>query len=78
MLPAQIRANPVFYLMLLVVLVGAINWLLVGAFGFDLVVLITGAKQPKTKYDTATRAVYIAVGAVAIALVGMIAAQKFT
>jgi uncharacterized protein len=76
MLPAQIRASVPVYILLAIVVIAALNWLLVGAFNFDLVVFLTYGKQPKTSYDVATRAVYIAVGAAGLALVGAILMQK--
>jgi uncharacterized membrane protein YuzA (DUF378 family) len=76
MLPAQIRGSPLVYVLLLVVVVAALNWLLVGLLDFDLVVLLTYGKQPKTKYDLATRAVYVVVGAAGLALVAAILMQK--
>jgi uncharacterized membrane protein YuzA (DUF378 family) len=77
MLPATLRASPVFYAMLAIVVIGALNWLLIAAFKFDLVVFLTRGDQPKTEYKTAARTVYIAVGAVAVALVGMVIARTF-
>jgi uncharacterized protein len=48
--------NAMDYIALLLVIVGGLNWLLVGAFNFDLVARIFG------EMTTITRAVYILVG----------------
>ena len=54
-------------LFLLLVIVGGVNWLLVGVAKFDLVAAITGATFGET--NVLSSAVYILVGIAAIALV---------
>ena len=56
--------NPLF---LLLVIVGGLNWLLVGLFKFDLVAAITGNTFGQT--STLSTIVYALVGISAIALV---------
>lgn len=54
-------------LFLLLVIVGGLNWLLVGLFKFDLVASLTGAKFGET--NALSTIVYALVGVSAIALV---------
>jgi uncharacterized membrane protein YuzA (DUF378 family) len=54
-------------LFLLLVIVGGLNWLLVGLFKFDLVAALTGATFGQT--NTLSTIVYALVGVSAIALV---------
>lgn len=54
-------------LALLLVIVGGLNWLLVGLFGFDLVAAITGSEFGQTNLLSA--AIYTVVGIAAIALI---------
>jgi uncharacterized protein len=49
-----------YWIALILLIVGGLNWLLVGAFGFDLVAAIFGEMSP------ATRVVYVLVGLSAI------------
>ena len=53
-------------LALLLVVVGAVNWLLVGAFKFDLVAALTGSTFGQT--NILSTIVYILVGLAGIAL----------
>lgn len=53
-------------LFLLLLIVGGINWLLVGIAGFDLVAAITGTSFGQT--NVASSLVYILVGLSAVAL----------
>lgn len=53
---------------LLLVIVGALNWLLVGAFEFDLVAAITGNDFGETNWFS--RIIYILVGLSGIAQIG--------
>ena len=53
-------------LFLLLLIVGGINWLLVGVAGFDLVAAITGASFGQT--NVVSSLVYILVGLSAVAL----------
>ena len=53
-------------LFLLLVIVGGINWLLVGVAGFDLVAAITGSSFGQT--NVLSSLVYILVGISAVAL----------
>jgi uncharacterized membrane protein YuzA (DUF378 family) len=53
-------------LFLLLVIVGGVNWLLVGVAKFDLVAAITGATFGET--NVLSSAVYVLVGIAAIAL----------
>jgi uncharacterized membrane protein YuzA (DUF378 family) len=53
-------------LALLLVIVGGINWLLVGVAQFDLVAALTGSTFGET--NTISSIIYIAVGVAAIAL----------
>lgn len=57
---------------LLLVIVGALNWLLVGAFEFDLVAAITGNDFGET--NAFSRIIYILVGLSGIAQVANLAA----
>ena len=57
---------------LLLVIVGALNWLLVGAFEFDLVAAITGNEFGET--NAFSRIIYILVGISGIAQVANLAA----
>lgn len=57
---------------LLLVIVGALNWLLVGAFEFDLVAAITGNDFGET--SAFSRIIYILVGISGIAQVANLAA----
>jgi uncharacterized membrane protein YuzA (DUF378 family) len=75
MLPANIKTDWLFYLALLLVVVGALNWLLVGLFNWDLVAAITLARQPKADNKTPARVVYSLVGAAAVLLVVLIASR---
>jgi uncharacterized membrane protein YuzA (DUF378 family) len=54
-------------LFLLLVIVGGVNWLLVGAANFDLVAALTGASFGET--NALSSVVYILVGVAAIGLV---------
>lgn len=56
---------------LLLVVVGALNWLLVGAFEFDLVAAITGNDFGET--NAFSRIIYILVGLSGIAQIGNLA-----
>ena len=58
-------------LFLLLVIVGGINWLLVGLFNFDLVAAITGAEFGETNALSAV--IYALVGVSAIALLPTLA-----
>lgn len=53
-------------LFLLLVIVGGVNWLLVGVAKFDLVAAITGASFGET--NVLSSAVYVLVGIAAVAL----------
>lgn len=59
-------------LTLILVIVGALNWLLVGAFEFDLVATITGNDFGET--NAISRIIYILVGLSGIAQLGNLAA----
>jgi uncharacterized membrane protein YuzA (DUF378 family) len=52
---------------LLLVIVGGINWLLVGLFGFDLVAALTGSTFGEV--NPISTVVYVLVGVAAIAMV---------
>lgn len=56
---------------LLLVIVGALNWLLVGAFEFDLVATITG--NDFGEVNAFSRIIYILVGLSGIAQIGNLA-----
>ncbi len=56
---------------LLLVIVGAANWLLVGVAKFDLVAAITGAKFGET--NTLSSIVYVLVGIAGVALLPTLA-----
>ena len=56
--------NPLF---LFLVIVGGLNWLLVGIFQFDLVAAITGATFGET--NVISTVIYVLVGISAVALV---------
>jgi uncharacterized membrane protein YuzA (DUF378 family) len=58
-------------LFLLLVIVGGVNWLLVGLFNFDLVAAITGAEFGETNALSAV--IYALVGVSAIALLPTLA-----
>ena len=58
-------------LALFLVVVGAVNWLLVGAFKFDLVAALTGSSFGQTNVLSAI--VYIVVGIAGIALLPTLA-----
>lgn len=58
-------------LFLLLVIVGGLNWLLVGVASFDLVATITGADFGET--NALSSIVYVLVGVSAIALVPVLA-----
>ena len=58
-------------LALLLVIVGGVNWLLVGLFRVDLVAALTGAEFGETNAISAI--VYVLVGAAAIALLPVLA-----
>jgi uncharacterized protein len=73
---ALLAANGLYGILLALVIVGALNWLLVAAFDFDLVVWITGGTQPKVSYRPLARALYIAVGVAALLLIIVVAARK--
>ncbi|HEX7041501.1 MAG TPA: DUF378 domain-containing protein [Trueperaceae bacterium] len=51
---------------LLIVIIGAINWLLVGLFGFDLVAAITG--NDFGEKNTISSIIYVIVGLAGLAL----------
>ena len=53
---------------LLLVIIGALNWLLVGAFEFDLVATITGNDFGETNWFS--RIIYILVGLSGVAQIG--------
>jgi len=53
-------------LALLLVIVGGLNWLLVGLFGYDLVASLTGSTFGET--NTISMVIYVLVGVSAIAL----------
>ncbi len=57
---------------LLLVIVGALNWLLVGAFEFDLVATITG--NDFGEVNVFSRIIYILVGLSGLAQIGNLAA----
>lgn len=57
---------------LILVIVGALNWLLVGAFEFDLVATITGNDFGET--NAFSRIIYILVGLSGVAQLGNLAA----
>lgn len=57
---------------LILIIVGALNWLLVGAFEFDLVAAITGNDFGET--NALSRIVYILVGVSGLAQVANLAA----
>lgn len=76
MIPDVLRFDWVMKLALLLVVIGALNWLLVGLFNWDLVAAITFARQPKPNHKPAARVIYSLVGAAAVVLVVMIAARK--
>lgn len=59
------KMNAFGWLALLLVIIGALNWLLVGIFEYDLVATIFG------DMSTATRAIYTVVGAGGIYLLGL-------
>jgi uncharacterized protein len=61
---------------LLLVIVGAVNWLLVGIAGFDLVAALTGATFGET--NPVSSVVYILVGLSGIALLPTLAAWLTT
>lgn len=52
---------------LLLVIVGALNWMLVGLFGFDLVAAVTGSSFGQT--NALSSIVYVLVGIAGIVLV---------
>ncbi|MEJ2668346.1 MAG: DUF378 domain-containing protein [Deinococcales bacterium] len=52
---------------LLLVIVGALNWMLVGLFGFDLVAALTGSSFGQT--NVLSSIVYVLVGVAGIVLV---------
>jgi uncharacterized membrane protein YuzA (DUF378 family) len=52
------------------VIVGALNWLLVGALDFNLVQKTVGDKDDETKLSVLERAVYVLVGLSAVLIVG--------
>jgi len=56
---------------LLLVIVGAINWLLVGVANFDLVAALTGSSFGET--NTLSSIIYIVVGLAGIALLPVLA-----
>jgi uncharacterized protein len=58
--------NTVDWIALILVIVGGINWGLVGAFNFDLVATIFGAMS------TVTRIVYVLVGIAAIYCISLL------
>lgn len=57
---------------LILVIVGAINWLLVGLFEFDLVAAITGNDFGET--NAISRIIYVVVGLSGLAQIGNLAA----
>jgi len=56
---------------LLLVIVGAVNWLLVGLFGFDLVAAITGATFGET--NAISTLIYVLVGISGLILLPVLA-----
>lgn len=71
-----LASNALLLTLLTIVVVGALNWLLIALFDYDLVVAITGGRQPKVDYKTATRAIYGVIGAAAVLLVVVMAMRK--
>lgn len=57
---------------LILVIVGALNWLLVGLFEFDLVAAITGNDFGET--NAISRIIYVVVGLSGLAQIGNLAA----
>ncbi len=58
-------------LALLLVIVGGLNWLLVGLFRFDLVAALTGASFGET--NTVSAVIYVVVGVAAVILLPVLA-----
>jgi uncharacterized membrane protein YuzA (DUF378 family) len=68
------KETPVRYLnalFLLLVIVGGLNWLLVGLFDIDLVAMLTGATFGET--NVISTVIYVLVGISAIALLPVLA-----
>ncbi|CAN5292126.1 DUF378 domain-containing protein [soil metagenome] len=63
-------------LALLLVIVGGVNWLLVGIAGFDLVATLTGSEFGET--NAVSSVIYILVGLAAIWLLPMLARLLMT
>jgi uncharacterized membrane protein YuzA (DUF378 family) len=63
--------KPVDLAALVLVIVGALNWALVGLFEFDLVAAITGDEFGET--NILSRIVYLLVGAAGLWLVSLVA-----
>jgi uncharacterized membrane protein YuzA (DUF378 family) len=63
--------KPVDLVALILVIVGALNWALVGLFEFDLVATITGDEFGET--NLLSRVVYLLVGAAGLWLVSLLA-----
>jgi uncharacterized protein len=70
-------ARTLRHVLFVLIVVGALNWLLVGVFDWDLVVALTGGRQPKTAYPHLARIVYIAVGIAAAIVVGSMVFRLF-
>jgi hypothetical protein len=62
--------KPIDYLALVLVIVGALNWLLVGLFEFDLVAEIVGEEFGEV--NLASRIIYILVGLAGLWLISLI------
>jgi uncharacterized membrane protein YuzA (DUF378 family) len=58
--------NPLFIMAMVLIIIGALNWGLVGAFGFDLVASILG------QMSVLSRIVYALVGISAVAVAFML------
>lgn len=63
--------KPIDLAALVLVIVGALNWMLVGLFEFDLVATITGSDFGET--NLVSRIVYILVGAAGLCLLPLVA-----
>jgi len=75
-LPGALTSDAFFYALLVLVVIGALNWLMVALFDFDLVVAITRGDQPKVPYKVPARVVYGLVGAAAVMLVVVVALRR--
>jgi uncharacterized membrane protein YuzA (DUF378 family) len=70
----EVNWNPILWLSALVLAVGGLNWGLVGLFEFDLVAELFGEEFGST--NTASRIVYVLVGASAVVMLGSLAAAQ--